>query len=168
MRKAIQNTCLPDSRLLRQALVSVLIGVVSFQQVLQAASPTVPSGGTFSAGTGNVARAPGLVTIRQASSRGIIDWSNFSIGTGGRVLFLNGAGATLNRVTGNQLSLILGSLESTGTIYLINPQGVLIGPNGRIKTGGDFVASTLSLRASSFMAGGLWFSAGIQKPLSRI
>jgi filamentous hemagglutinin family protein len=154
MRKAVPKRSLPASRLARQVVVLFLLAAFSFQQVLEAASPVLPSGGTFAAGSGTVSRSAGAVAIHQATSRGVIDWSTFSIGNGGRVLFFNGSGATLNRVTGNQMSVILGSLESTGTIYLINPQGVLIGPHGRINTGGDFVASTLNLPNSSFLSGG--------------
>jgi filamentous hemagglutinin family protein len=76
------------------------------------------------------------VTINQSSGRGIIDWNNFSIGYGGVVTFKNGSGATLNRVTGTQMSTILGSLTATGSVYLINPQGVLIGPGAHVNTGG--------------------------------
>ena len=57
----------------------------------------------------------------------------------------NGAGATLSRVTGIDRSVIDGRLNATGSFYLINPQGVLIGTRGVVTTGGRFVASTLDL-----------------------
>ena len=56
------------------------------------------------------------------------------------VQFNNGSGATLNRVTGNNMSQIMGSLSATGSVYLINQQGVVIGKQGVITTGGSFVA----------------------------
>ncbi len=40
------------------------------------------------------------------------------------VMFQNGSGATLNRVTGGSLSAIL--LSATGDVYLINPQGIVV------------------------------------------
>jgi filamentous hemagglutinin family protein len=141
-------------RTVHRALAALLLAAFPFQQALQAASPTLPSGGAFTAGSGSIATSGNAVTIHQSTNRGVIDWRSFSIGSGGSVLFKNGSGATLNRVTGNQMSLILGSLQATGTIYLINPQGVIIGPNGRVKTGGDFVASTLNLPNSQFLSGG--------------
>jgi filamentous hemagglutinin family protein len=137
-----------------RALAALLLVAFPFQQGLEAAGPTLPSGGAFTAGSGTIANSANAVTIRQATNRGVIDWRSFSIGAGGSVLFQNGSGATLNRVTGSQMSLILGSLEATGTVYLINPQGVIVGPNGRVKTGGDFVASSLNLPNSLFLPGG--------------
>ena len=85
---------------------------------------------------------------------GVIDWSNFSIGKGGLVTFNNGAGATLNRVTGGLPSAILGQLLASGSVYILNPQGVLIGHGATVHTGGDFFASTLNLSDSDFLKGG--------------
>jgi filamentous hemagglutinin family protein len=78
----------------------------------------------------------------------------FSIGQGGTVQFNNGAGATLNRVTGTDVSSIDGLLSATGSVYLINPNGVVIGKTGVVDTGGSFVASTLDVSNTNFLAGG--------------
>jgi filamentous hemagglutinin family protein len=48
----------------------------------------------------------------------------------------NGSGATLSRVIGADRSLILGKLTAPGSVYLINPKGVVIGRTG----GGRFAA----------------------------
>lgn len=154
MHKVVLKRSCSGLGLIRRALAWSLLAVFPFEQALEAAAPNLPSGGTFAAGAGTISTSAGAVAIQQATNRAIIDWRNFSIGPGGRVLFQNGSGATLNRVTGSQMSLILGSLEASGSVYLINPQGVLIGPHGRIKTGGDFVASTLKLSNDSFLSGG--------------
>ena len=114
----------------------------------------LPVGGQFVAGTGSIDSNGTQMTINQTSSRGIIDWKGFSIGHANRVDILNGNGATLNRVTGNYLSWISGMLTSTGSVYLINPQGVVIAASGVISTGGRFVASTLDVGNNSFMNGG--------------
>jgi filamentous hemagglutinin family protein len=118
------------------------------------AAPPLPQGGQFIAGQGSITAAGSGLTIAQTSSRGVIDWCSFSIGAGGHVTINNGSGATLNRVTGNQTSLINGTLSATGSVYLINPQGVLVGPGGVITTGGRFVASTLDADNTAFMQGG--------------
>jgi len=91
--------------------------------------------------------------IRQASKNGIINWSEFSIGEKEKVLFSlpNGDSKTLNRVIGDNLSEINGKLSSNGTIYLINQNGILIGPNGSIQTKG-FVGSTLDLSNEDFLS----------------
>ncbi|PMS33870.1 two-partner secretion domain-containing protein [Trinickia symbiotica] len=120
---------------------------------VHAAGP-LPSGGQFVAGTGSINGNPTSLTINQTSSRGIIDWTSFSIGNGNHVSITNGTGATLNRVTGGDPSSILGTLSATGSVYLINPQGIVIGTSGVISTGGRFVASTLDTDNTAFMNGG--------------
>ena len=115
---------------------------------------TLPTGGAYVAGSGGIAAAGPTMTITQSSARGIINWQGFSIGAGGKVQFDNGSGATLNRVTGGDLSQIAGELSSTGSVYLINPNGVVVGPGGTVITGGSFVASTQNVTNSQFMAGG--------------
>jgi filamentous hemagglutinin family protein len=114
----------------------------------------LPNGGHFVAGTGSIGGNGTSLTINQNSARGVIDWNGFSIGIGNRVTFENGNGATLNRVTGGQLSLILGTLAASGSVYLINPQGVIVGPGGTVSAGGRFVASTLDANDTAFMNGG--------------
>ena len=124
-------------------------------------APPLPSGGQFVAGSGAITTGSQSVTINQRSPRGVIDWRSFSIGSSRTVTFDNGSGATLNRVTGGDPSTILGQLHASGSVYLINPQGVLVAPNGAIATGGRFVASALNIDPNAFMQGGpLTFSGG--------
>nr|WP_249110557.1 filamentous hemagglutinin N-terminal domain-containing protein [Neokomagataea anthophila] len=111
---------------------SALTPVVAWGQSL-------PVGGHYTAGSGVISSVNGGVTIHQESTRGIIDWHSFSIGNGRVVQFNNGTGATLNRVTGEQATAIQGRLGATGSVFLINPNGVVIGQNGQVITGGSFV-----------------------------
>src|SRR3546814_1409414 len=55
---------------------------------------------------------------------------------------------------GGLMSQINGSLSATGSVYLINPHGVVVGAEGTVVTGGDFVASTRAVDPDRFMAGG--------------
>ncbi len=76
------------------------------------------------AGVGTIAGDETRIVVTQpGSSRGVIDWRSFSIGKNDTVTFDNGAGATLNRVTGGSPSAILGNLRATGSLYVIDPQG---------------------------------------------
>ncbi|WP_426527027.1 MBG domain-containing protein [Bradyrhizobium sp. McL0615] len=116
---------------------------------------SLPTGGTVASGNVSINSAsPTSLTISQSSRTGIVNWSSFSIGQGNQVQFNNGSGATLNRVTGNVPSSINGMLSATGSVYLVNPSGVVVGPSGEIKTGGSFVASTLDVKDAEFRAGG--------------
>ena len=118
------------------------------------AAQIVPAGGTVVAGTASIASpAAGLLRIDQASSRAVIDWQSFSIGAGGQVHFENGGGATLNRVLGGDPSSLMGQLTATGSLWLVNPSGILVGPQGRVAAGGSFVASSRDTVPSAFMAG---------------
>lgn len=133
-------------------VVVALWGAAAFTAPAKAAGP-LPSGGHFIAGSGSIGGDAASLTINQTTSRGVIDWSQFSIGSGNRVTFANGNGATLNRVTGGDPSAIYGTLSATGSVYLVNPQGILIGPGGVVSTGGRFVASTLDTCYCGFMKG---------------
>ncbi|MBT2794024.1 filamentous hemagglutinin N-terminal domain-containing protein [Paraburkholderia strydomiana] len=140
----------------RLSAVSVIVCLLG----LSCAAPVVaagilPQGGAYVSGNGSIATSGDTLTVTQpGSTRGVIDWNRFSIGRNNTVNINNGNGATLNRVTGGTPSMILGKLNATGSIYLINPQGVLVGPQGVVTTGGRFVASTLDTDNASFIAGG--------------
>ncbi|MGA9796677.1 MAG: hypothetical protein WBQ17_14215, partial [Rhizomicrobium sp.] len=71
----------------------------------------LPHGGHFIAGHGTLNKANQSLTVKQSSTTGIIDWNRFSVGAKNGVTFDNGSGATLNRVTGGNLSRIAGSLH---------------------------------------------------------
>jgi filamentous hemagglutinin family protein len=117
------------------------------------AAGSLPQGGQFIAGSGSINGNATSLAINQTSNRGVIDWNSFSIGNGNHVIINNGTGATLNRVIGAAPSSILGALSATGSVYLINPQGIVIGSSGVVSTGGRFVASTLDTDNEAFVNG---------------
>lgn len=116
----------------------------------------LPSGGTVASGTASIGTpAPGSMVIRQGSERAVVNWDSFSIGGGGRVDIRQPgtSSAILNRVTGDTTSRIHGALTANGQVYVVNPNGILIGRGGTVNTGGGFVASTLDISDQDFNAG---------------
>ena len=92
--------------------------------------------------------------IMQGSQNAIINWNGFSIDRNELVQFLqqNSNSSVLNRVTGGLPSSLLGSLQANGKVFLLNPNGIFVGPQARIDTG-SFLASTLSMSNEDFLSG---------------
>ncbi len=88
----------------------------------------------------------------QTSDKAIINHRSFNIAQGERLEFVQPTdkSVVLNRVIGEDLSAIYGSLTSNGKVFLINPNGILFGPNAMINTG-SFLASTLDISDEDFL-----------------
>lgn len=88
----------------------------------------------------------------------IVNWQSFGINAGEITQFIQQGpnSAILNRVVGQDPSALLGELRSNGQVYLVNPNGIVVGQNAVIDTAG-FIASTLAISDEDFKRGELNF-----------
>lgn len=95
------------------------------------------------------------LSIIQSSGKAIITWENFGIDSGESTIFFHpdSGASTLNRVTGNDISAIYGTLQANGQIWLINPNGILFGPGSVVDVNG-LLASTLDVTDADYLNGG--------------
>ena len=114
---------------------------------------SVPKGPQIIGGKGAVFTSDKSITVKQSTDRAIVNWKSFSVSNGETVNFVQPSSSSviLNRVVGSASSLINGNINANGHVYLINPNGVSIGPNGVIKTN-SFLGSTLNMENDRFLA----------------
>src|SRR5262245_14829930 len=118
-----------------------------------------PTGGSVVAGSAGISQSGAVTNINQSSNKAIINWQTFSIGAKETVNFNqpSSSSVTLNRVIGNETSVISGALNANGQVFLVNSAGVLFSKGAQVNVGG-LVVSTLDISNSDFMAGKYRFS----------
>jgi filamentous hemagglutinin family protein len=121
-----------------------------------------PQAGQVVAGAANITQSGPLTTIQQQSQRAIVNWQSFGINPNETVRFQQPGldAAILNRVVGNLPTNISGLLQANGKVFLVNPNGIVVGANGVVNVQGGFVASTQNISDSAFMQGGALMLTG--------
>jgi len=116
-------------------------------------NPTVAAGQAQISGLGTSA-----VTIHQATQQAVINWQQFNIAPNEVTRFIqpNVSAVALNRIFDQNPSQILGSLQANGNVILLNPNGILFGPNAQVNVGG-LIASSLNLTNANFLSGNYLF-----------
>ncbi|CAN2535938.1 hypothetical+protein [Methylocapsa aurea] len=145
-----------DSSALRGASAMTAIAAILALPSFALASPT---GGVVVDGAATISSTTNVTNVVQSTNRAIINWQSFSIGLGQTVNFLqpSSLAVTLNRVVGNEQSIIAGALNANGKVFIINSNGIMFTKDAQVNVGG-LVASTLDISNSNFMAGNYTFS----------
>jgi filamentous hemagglutinin family protein len=114
----------------------------------------LPTDGQVINGSADIHQIGNALNITQNSQNLVTDWQSFSIGHGYTVNFIQPSASSiaLNRVIGSDVSLIQGSLNANGQVFLINPNGILFTQDAQVNVGG-LIASTLNLSNENFLAG---------------
>src|SRR4051812_46612185 len=140
--------------LLRRASVLAVAACFSGAGLANPVSPNVVSGQATFAQFGKT------LTVTNSPSA-IINWGGFSIKADEATRFVqqSSSSSVLNRVVGQDPSVILGQLQSNGRVFLINPSGIVFGAGAQIDVAG-LVASSLDLSNADFVAGRFKFQSG--------
>ncbi len=151
-RSSVETACVVRRRRLELPLVSAAAFVSAML-----AGPVIlanPTGGVVVRGSADIKTYPERVTVQQHSDKTVINWNGFSI-EGGEVTRFKQPGKdsiALNRVITNQPSRIDGLLRANGNVWLVNQNGVTIGPGGKVRAQG-FLATTSDIADNDFMDG---------------
>jgi mucin-19 len=121
---------------------------------------TLPTAPAVTAGQATVATKGNEMTVTESTTTAVINWGSFNIGASAGVTFQqpNSSSVVLNRSLAANPSQIYGNLSSNGILFLINPQGIVVGPGAEVNVGG-LVASSLNLSDQDFLAGHYSFSS---------
>lgn len=139
----------------RNLLICLLAGsAVMYTLPLHAATSviannTLPSGGQFVHGEGNIASSGLEMNITQNGQNAVIKWNDFSVGGNATVNFdYTGKDNfnTLNYVNSGKVSQIYGTINAqhegyNGNIFIVNTAGVQIGNSAQINVGSLYVSN---------------------------
>jgi filamentous hemagglutinin family protein len=125
--------------------------------IVAALSPRASAGVQLSgvaAGSAAVSQQGAVTTIRTGTNNTILYFSKFDIAGGSTVNFLqpSAAGRVLDHVTSATPSLINGTIQSNGSVYLINPAGVIFGA-GAVVDVNRFYAAAANFSNQDFLGG---------------
>jgi filamentous hemagglutinin family protein len=143
-------------RILKGGKISLVVSAILSSTTLVFAAPT---GGTVTSGTANISQSGNTTNITQSTNKATINWQDFSIKSNETVNFNqpNVNSITLNRVVGNERSIIDGALNANGQVWILNSNGILFNKDSKINTAG-ILATTKNITDADFNAGNYKFT----------
>jgi filamentous hemagglutinin family protein len=117
--------------------------------------------GNIASGAGSIDKNGNTTTVNQSSDKLIVNWDNMDVAKGDTLNFAqkNAQASVLNRIASADPTTIMGALNANGRVFIVNPNGVLIG-NGAAINVGSLVASSLNISDADFNADKLNFAGG--------
>ncbi|QEQ59512.1 filamentous hemagglutinin N-terminal domain-containing protein [Haemophilus influenzae biotype aegyptius] len=145
-----------------------LISLLSFGFATQTAMANGLQGMEVVNGTASMSINGKSTTITN-SPNAIINWKQFNINQDELVRFVqeNSNSAVFNRVTSDQISQLKGALNSNGHVFLINPNGIVMGKDAVINAAA-FTASTLNISDKDLKARNFDFEQAKDKAMAQI
>ena len=143
-------------RILKSGKISLIVSALLGSVTLSFAAP---SGGVVTSGTASINQSGNTTNINQSTSKASINWNKFGIKADEVVNFNqpNVNSITLNKVIGNERSIIDGALNANGQVWILNSNGVLFGKNASVNTSG-LLATTKDISDANFQSGNYSFS----------
>ncbi|HEY7992329.1 MAG TPA: filamentous hemagglutinin N-terminal domain-containing protein [Stellaceae bacterium] len=122
-----------------------------------------PQGGQVVGGQAIIQTLNQETLIKQSTQKSIINWNSYKVLKGQSVIYQepNSKSISLNRVLGGQAATVLGTIQSNGQVWLVDPNGVLFGKGSTVNAAG-LLATTADIANSDFLAGKYQF--GIASP----
>ncbi|OPY82239.1 MAG: Heme/hemopexin-binding protein precursor [Syntrophorhabdus sp. PtaU1.Bin153] len=149
-----------NDRKVKRKTTSLVMAILWGYGLLAGPLWAAPQGGAVTTGTATINQSGNVTNINQATQKAAINWQSFSTKPQETVNFNqpNSSSITLNRVIGNERSVLEGALNANGRVFLINSNGILFTKGSTVNTAG-FIASTLNLTDEDFNAGNYVFKS---------
>ncbi|HUP06044.1 MAG TPA: filamentous hemagglutinin N-terminal domain-containing protein, partial [Caldimonas sp.] len=161
--RALRDATALKGTLWRTPLVAMGLGALMLAPASawaggQGGQVVLPTGNKIVAGSGQIVQKQNELDIIQNSTNLILENQQFNIGKGGTVHFIQQPGQTaLDRVTGGLASFIDGNLFADQRLIIVNPAGLMFGPNAFVSVG-SLIATTADIANPDFMSGKYNFS----------
>ena len=138
-------------RILKGGKISLVVSALLGSVIVANAAPV---GGVITSGNATISQSGNTTNINQTTQKVAINWQNFSISSNETVNFNqpNTNSITLNRVIGNEKSVIDGALNANGQVWILNSNGILFNSTAKVNTSG-LVVTTAELSDKDFQDG---------------
>jgi filamentous hemagglutinin family protein len=144
-----------SSSSLRSSILYTPALVLGALTLAPSSAEALPQNGTVVGGSATITQtSPARTDITQHTGTAIIDWKSFGVGVDEHVNFIqpDSQSLAINRVTGNDASVIAGRLTANGNVWVLNPNGVMFTNTARVDVGG-LLATTSDISNADAMAG---------------